>query len=139
MRNVTVLVAVVLAASVLVTADPGSQPSTQPSTKPATAPADPKTATLPAAIGEFVALLEKGDKDAVLERWAYGEKASADVQDSWDAMKKAHEKFNYRKWIDKAADAVDKYTVGGHGADHLHVVWTKTDEGWRISEVQHCR
>ncbi len=141
MRNLIVTGAVaLLLASVSLVAEPSSLPASRPatSTAPASKPADPKTATLGAAIGDFASLLEKNDKDTALERWAYGEQASSDILDGWDEIRKAHAKYDYRKWIDAAGAATEKYTVGGHDAGHLHVVWVKTDEGWRIDKILHC-
>ncbi len=124
-----------LISAVLVSAEPATQPTSGPTSQSV----DPKTATLPAAIEEFVALLEKDDAKGVQKRWSADEKASKEIADLWERMQGAHKTYDYRKWVAKAAEATDKFTIGGHTFGHLHVDWSKTADGWRIGHVWVCR
>jgi hypothetical protein len=117
--------------------------------KPAPAAAvavDPAKALLHEAVADWVNLLEKGDAKAAADRWAAGEKAQKELAQYWDQLKAAHEKHDYRTWIDRKGGAKDlattdvlKFKVGGHEYAHMHTEWEHTRSGWRIVGVWMCR
>ena len=74
-------------------------------------------------------------------KYAKDEKAAKLMEEHWETLKKAHEKHDYRKWLESAqkADKEAKFIVGGHDYSHLHVEWAKTDGGWKVSSIWFCR
>ncbi|HUT59476.1 MAG TPA: hypothetical protein VNA25_16625 [Phycisphaerae bacterium] len=110
---------------------------------------DPRTATLAAAVENWITLLEKDDLKAACHRWAADEQVDKDMAERWAGLRKANEQHDYRKWLDKrmegnktGAKAIGEakaFHVGGHEYHHLHVVWRKTPVGWRIVRVWICR
>ena len=125
------------------------RPTATPHVPPAAgAPAEKAApASLAGALEDFVARVEADDVDKAAA-WAGGEPAAGRVKAQWEALKRNHKTYDYRKWIDgrvaggAAANAVGDgktFTVGGHEFGHLHLVWSKTDAGWRVSDVWLCR
>lgn len=98
----------------------------------------------PAGLGkvlkDFIAQLET-DSVKAPAKYAKDEKTAKLMQEHWEAMKKAHEKHDYRKWIESAQKVEDetKFVVGGHEYSHLHVEWTKDQAGWKLSGIWFCR
>lgn len=45
------------------------------------------------------------------------------------------------KWMEAAEKVTDdqKFLIGGHNYNHMHVTWEKTDAGWKIGNVMMCR
>jgi hypothetical protein len=114
--------------------------ATRAADKPAAV--DPKTATLAAAIEDWIGALEADDQAGASARWASGEEATKSLKTFWAGLRKANEKFGYRKWIERGANQIGDakvFGVGGHSYDHLHIDWAKTDDGWRIARVWMCR
>jgi hypothetical protein len=89
------------------------------------------------AIEAWIVALEKDDL-AAAKKWTESEKAAKQLEDEWKNLRGAHAKHNYRKWLEKAKDAVDEFKVGGHEFEHMHTDWKKTDAGWRIHSVTMC-
>lgn len=99
-----------------------------------------RPATLAETLDDFIAALETDSVKAPV-KFAKDEKSAKALQENWDALKKAHEAHDYRKWL-AAAKTVEKeatFTVGGHEYDHLHVEWVKMDGGWKLGGVRLCR
>ena len=98
--------------------------------------------SLAAALEDWIVLLEKDDLKTARDRWAGGAEAAEAMAREWKQLKACHKEFNYRTWIDRAAPAgadPTRFTVGGHEYGHRHVIWHKTDKGWRVGEIQLCR
>lgn len=114
---------------------------------PASGPGKAVATDLPAALEEWVKLLEKDDAGKAAA-WAADEATAKEVKAQWDAMRRNHKAHDYRKWVNgqgpgipaaKAVGDAKSFTVGGHEFGHLHVDWSKTDRGWRITKVWLCR
>ena len=109
----------------------------------ATSPRPPST--LPDALSDFVTLLEKDDAKAASQRWARDAEAEKALTQYWPQLKQCHKDHNYRTWLDKAKTAEKEtrdnasFTVGGHSYGHVHLVWQKSDAGWRVANVFMCR
>jgi len=105
---------------------------------------DPKTAALSEAVADWVNSLEK-DEPKPAERWLADEKARKSMGQFWGSLREVHKQYDYRSWLEKrpvnAKGIADekRFTVGGHEFGHLHVVWARTDAGWRIHDVFMCR
>ena len=105
---------------------------------------DPKMATLSEAVADWVNSLER-DEPKSAERWLADEKARKSMGPFWGSLRELHKQYDYRSWLEKrpvnAKGIGDekRFTVGGHEFGHLHVVWAKTDAGWRIQDVFMCR
>lgn len=96
---------------------------------------------LPAAVEAWVSLLEKDQATEAAKTCVADEKAAEQMTRYWKNLKGAHAKHDYRKWLEQAATTPDdqSFTIGGHSYAHMHVVWSKTDKGWRITNVFMCR
>jgi hypothetical protein len=116
---------------------------------PAASAPEPKATSLSGAIKDWATLLEKDDAAAAAERWAGGDEAAKSLKEHWARLRECHKQYDYRKWIDGKQEAggaaaanigdATQFTVGGHSYGHLHTTWTKTDKGWRVSNVWMCR
>ena len=118
--------------------------SAPPQTRPA---ADAKTA-LATAVTDWIAALEEDSFDkSAIKRFAANETAAKQMTELWPQMKAAHAKFDYRRWIegidgDKGAKAIgdaDTFRIGGHSYNHVHIEWSRTADGWRVSKAWLCR
>ena len=114
---------------------------------PADEPTKVAATPLAAALEDWIARLEKDDAGKAAE-WAADESTAKEVKAEWDALKRHHKEHDYRKWIDGRAKGVTpanaigdakSFTVGGHAFGHLHVFWSKTHRGWRVSKIWMCR
>ena len=99
-----------------------------------------KIPALADTLGDWIAQLETDGVKAPI-KFARDEKSAKAMQEHWEAMKKAHEKHDYRKWLDaaKKVEEETKFVVGGHDYSHLHVEWTKDETGWKLSGISFCR
>src|SRR5687767_3647604 len=90
-------------------------------------------------LDQWISLLETDSAKAPV-KFASDEKAAKAMQEHWEALKKAHEKHDYRKWLESAKKVKDdKFVVGGHDHSHTHVEWVKTDAGWKLGAIWFCR
>lgn len=113
------------------------------------APDAKSPATLADALEDWVRLLEKDDVKTAAQRWAADAEAAKVLAERWPQLKECHKDHNYRAWLDtppqskgpgaKQIGDATEFTVGGHSFGHHHVVWKKTDAGWRIANVWMCR
>lgn len=125
--------------------------ATAPATRAAAA-VDPKTASLADALTDWIALLEKDDSKTATARWATNA-AVGKVTAEWKALRERHKQHDYRRWIENSSDKpttglvpggakqIGKDTtfrVGGHSFGHLHIMWKKTGDGWRIAGILEC-
>jgi beta-lactamase regulating signal transducer with metallopeptidase domain len=125
--------------------------ATQPAMNPAAI--DPKTASLADALTDWIALLEKDDVNAAINRWVRDAPACHKMTTNWKALRECHKQHDYRRWLENSSDEstaqlvpggakrIGKDTtfrVGGHGFGHLHVMWEKTRSGWRIASILEC-
>lgn len=114
---------------------------------------DPKTASLAAALEDWIQLLEDEDLKTANARWAKDEAAADEIAENWTGLGECHEQHDYRKWMKNnsgdgsrqlspgGAEMIGNKTgfrVGGHLFGHLHVLWKKTPQGWRIATVLQC-
>ena len=130
---------------------PGAVAAEKPTDEAAAKPVsiDPKTATLAEAITDFGEAVQKGDLKRA-QRWTRDPKELAEY---WEYVRAQHKKFGYETWIKHARQleirpgdvegapkkASNRFTIGGHDYDHLHIVWEKREGGWRISSLITCK
>jgi hypothetical protein len=114
---------------------PASKPASAPSTQAAI---DPQKATLAEALESWISLLEAGQQDQAAKLWASNAPVASQMSDLWKITLAAHKKYDYRKWSPKVKGDEVKFKVGGHEFGHLHILWIKTESGWRIQAFLQC-